>query len=198
MILTIDGLDGCGKSTLAKKLAERLNFRYVDKPLYQLFNVTGDDNPLYEPICMIQDSIYNKTESDRLKAWFTGMSLLYIKEVFDSENLIVDRGLLSCYAFNGNQSSNPIFECLISFGVWFDLSIFLYASPEVRINRLAGRKANEPDLQDDLIISMSYDSVKSFLKSHDSLPCICIDTDDMNENEVFEFVLNYLKSTRII
>ena len=198
MIITVDGLDGCGKSTLAKKLAKRLNFRYVDKPLYQLFNVTGDDNPLYELICMIQDSVYNQTDSDRLKAWFTGMSLLYIKEVFGFENLIVDRGLLSCYAFNGNPNSNLIFECLITFGVWFDLSIFLYASPEVRINRLASRKANEPDLQDDLIINMSYDSVESFLKSHDSLPYICINTDDMNENEVFEFVLDYLKNARII
>ncbi len=39
MIITIDGLDGAGKSTLAKSLSEKLGYEYIDKPIYELFNV---------------------------------------------------------------------------------------------------------------------------------------------------------------
>lgn len=31
MIITIDGLDGAGKSTLAKSLSETLGYEYIDK-----------------------------------------------------------------------------------------------------------------------------------------------------------------------
>ena len=110
MIITIDGLDGSGKSTLAKKLAEKLGYEYIDKPLYKLFNVKGDDNYLYNEIYQIQDLIYNKTNSNILKSYFTGLSLLYIKECMSDKNLIIDRGLLSAYAFNGDSNSNSLFE----------------------------------------------------------------------------------------
>lgn len=46
MIITIDGLDGAGKSTLAKSLSEKLGYEYIDKPIYELFNVKGNDSKL--------------------------------------------------------------------------------------------------------------------------------------------------------
>lgn len=193
MIITIDGLDGSGKSSLARKLAQRLNFNYIDKPIYQLFGVFGDDNLLYNQIYQMQDAVYNKTNSDKLKTWFTGMSLLYIKEVFDKKNIIIDRGLLSCYAFNGNATSDKVFDLLIQFGVWFDMSIFLYVSPEVRKQRLIKRNPNDPDLSFDKIMNLKYDTIKSFLKSHDELPIITIDTDVLTEQEVMELAILELK-----
>ena len=39
MIITIDGLDGAGKSTLAKSLWEKLGYEYI-------FNVKGNDSKL--------------------------------------------------------------------------------------------------------------------------------------------------------
>ncbi len=186
MIITIDGLDGSGKSSLAKNLAMRLNFKYIDKPIYQLFNVFGDNNILYDPIYQIQDSVYNKTNSDKLKTWFTGMSLLYIKEVLGSQDIIIDRGILSCYAFNGNPSSDPVFNLLLQLGVWFDISIFLYVSPEIRRQRLLKRNPNDPDLYLDKIMNLKYDSINSFLNSHKTLPIITINTDNLTENEVME------------
>ena len=64
MIITIDGLDGAGKSTLAKSLSKKLGYEYIDKP--------------YNEIYHIQDLIYNKTNSNTLKSYFTGLSLLYL------------------------------------------------------------------------------------------------------------------------
>ncbi len=191
MIITIDGLDGVGKSTLAKKLADTLNYRYIDKPLYELFGVSGDDNYLYDQIYHLQDLVYNKTESNALKSWFTGMSLLYIKEVLKNENIIIDRGLLSAYAFNGDESSDIVFETLIKLGVWFDMSIVLYASNEERLKRMKKRNENDPDLQLEKITSLRYDKIMSFLEQHD-LSHIIIDTDDKTPDTILEIVLSEL------
>lgn len=198
MIITVDGLDGSGKSTLAKKLAHHLDFKYIDKPIYQLFNVSGDDNILYQPIYQLQDAVYNKTDSDKLKVWFTGMSLLYIKEVMGSQNIVIDRGLLSSYAFNGNENSDEVFETLLKFGVWFDASIFLRVSSETRKKRLIKRNPNDPDLKLNKIMDLNYDSVNSFIEKHKNLPIITIDTDNLTENEVFEQSITSLKILKLI
>lgn len=193
MIITIDGMDGSGKSSLAQKLSQRLNFKYIDKPIYQVFGVFGDNNILYQPIYQMQDAIYNKTNSDKLKTWFTGMSLLYIKEVLSNQNLVIDRGLLSCYLFNGNHSSTQIFDLLINFGVWFDISIFLYVSPKIRKQRLLKRNPTDPDLYLDKIMNLKYDTISAFLKSHNYLPIITINTDNLTENEVLNLAMFKLK-----
>ncbi len=164
MIITIDGLDGAGKSTLAKSLSEKLGYEYIDKPIYELFNVKGDDNYLYDEIYHIQDLIYNKTDSNTLKSYFTGLSLLYIKECMSDKNLIIDRGLLSAFAFNGDINSKPVFETLINLGVFFDAAIIVTVSNEERIKRIKKRNENDPDLGLDKIRNLRYDeSVKNFV-----------------------------------
>ena len=194
MIITIDGLDGVGKSTLARGLAKKLNYEYVDKPLYELFNVKGDDNYLYKEICHIQDLVYNKTDSDVLKSYFTGLSLLYVKECKSGKNIIIDRGLLSAYAFNGDDRSRPIFETLINYGVFFDASILLTVSNEERIKRIRTRNENDPDLLMDKIINLRYDSMKQFLLEHPELPCCIINTDNLTPEEVLNKAMQYIDS----
>lgn len=193
MIITVDGLDGCGKSTLAKGLANRLGFKYIDKPLYQLFNVSGDDNVLYKPLCQMQDAVYNKTDSNKLKAWFMGLSLLYIKEELAKQDIVIDRGILSCYAYNGNDISNQVFKYLIELGLWFNASILLYVSPEVRKKRLLDRNPNDSDLSFDKIMDLKYDSINSFLTQYPNLPIIKINTDNLTSSEVLELAIESLK-----
>lgn len=196
MIITIDGLDGAGKSTLAKGLAKELNFEYVDKPLYELFSVKGDDNYLYDQIYHLQDLIYNKTNSNTLKSWFTGMSLLYIKECMQEKNIIIDRGLLSAYAFNGDNRSLPVFDLLINLGVWFDLSILVTVSNEERLRRIKARNINDPDLSLNKILELRYDSIKSFLLLHPELPTLIIDTDNKSPNEILTIAMNGIEKRK--
>ena len=193
MIITIDGLDGSGKSTLAKKLSEELGYEYVDKPIYELFNVKGDDNYLYDNIYHIQDLVYNKTNSNVLKSYFTGLSLLYIKECMSNRNIIIDRGLLSAYAFNGDEDSKPVFETLINLGTFFDAAIVVTVSNEERIKRLRDRNENDPDLYLDKILELRYDSMKQFITEHPQLPCFIINTDKKSKEEVFNEAMNYIK-----
>ena len=193
MIVTIDGLDGAGKSTLAARLAKELNFEYVDKPIYELFGVKGDDNHLYNQIYEMQDLIYNKTNSNVLKSWFTGLSLLHIKECMSERNIIIDRGLLSAYAFNGDESSLLVFETLLKLGVWFDESILVTVSNEERIKRLKNRDPNDADLSLNKILDLRYDSIQNFLKMHPELPILIIDTDHKTKEEVFEIALEEIQ-----
>lgn len=193
MIITIDGLDGAGKSTLARKLSDALSYEYVDKPIYELFHVKGDSNPLYKEICQIQKAVYDETNSNILKSYFTGLSLLYVKECMSDRNIIIDRGLLSAYAFNGDKDSEPVFEALLGLGVFFDLSIFLIASRETRIERMKKRNENDPDLKVDKIKSLTNDSVLDFIDNHPQLPCVFISTDSENEDEVFEEAMKIIK-----
>lgn len=196
MIITIDGLDGAGKSTLAKRLSNELGYEYVDKPIYELFHVKGDDNYLYDNIYHIQDLVYNQTNSNALKSYFTGLSLLYIKECMADKDLIIDRGLLSAYAFNGDESSKPIFETLINLGVFFDASIVVTVSNEERIKRLKARNENDPDLSLGKILDLRYDSMKHFLTEHPELPCRIINTDGKDKDQVFEEAMSYIKSLK--
>lgn len=192
MIITIDGLDGAGKSTLAKSLSEKLGYEYIDKPIYELFNVKGDDNYLYNEIYHIQDLIYNKTDSNTLKSYFTGLSLLYIKECMSDKNLIIDRGLLSAFAFNGDMNSKPVFENLINLGVFFDAAIIVTVSNEERIKRIKKRNENDPDLELDKIRNLRYDSMNQFILEHPELPCHIINTDNLTQEEVLDEALNYI------
>lgn len=196
MIITIDGLDGAGKSTLAKRLSEELGYEYVDKPIYELFNVKGDDNYLYDNIYHIQDLVYNQTNSNVLKSYFTGLSLLYIKECMSDRNLIIDRGLLSAYAFNGEENSKPIFETLINLGVFFDASIVVTVSNNERINRLKARDENDPDLSLGKVLDLRYDSMRQFIAEHPELPCFVINTDGKNKDQVFDEAIKYISSLK--
>lgn len=194
MIITIDGLDGSGKSTLAKKMSEKLDYEYIDKPIYELFNVKGDDNYLYNEIYHIQDLIYNRTDSNTLKSYFTGLSLLYIKECMSHKNLIIDRGLISAYAFNGDSKSKLVFETLINLGAFFDASIIVTVSNEERIKRIKKRNENDPDLNHDKIRNLKYDLINQFILEHPELPCYTINTDNLTQEEVLEEALKYVSS----
>lgn len=194
MIITIDGLDGSGKSTLAKKMSEKLDYEYIDKPIYELFNVKGDDNYLYNEIYHIQDLIYNRTDSNTLKSYFTGLSLLYIKECMSHKNLIIDRGLISAYAFNGDSKSKLVFETLINLGAFFDASIIVTVSNEERIKRIKKRNENDPDLNHDKIRNLKYDLINQFILEHPELPCYTINTDNLTQEEVLEEALKYVSN----
>ncbi len=75
------------------------------------------------------------------------------------KNLIIDRGLLSAFAFNGDINSKPVFETLINLGVFFDAAIIVTVSNEERIKRIE----NDPDLGLDKIRNLRYDSMNQFI-----------------------------------
>ena len=39
MQIIMEGMDGSGKTTVAKILCKKYNFKYIDRPLQHLFNI---------------------------------------------------------------------------------------------------------------------------------------------------------------
>ena len=112
------------------------------------------------------------------------------------KNLIIDRGLLSAFAFNGDINSKPVFETLINLGVFFDAAIIVTVSNEERIKRIKKRNENDPDLGLDKIRNLRYDSMNQFILEHSELPCHTINTDNLTQEEVLDEALKYISSLK--
>ena len=66
MHIAIEGFDGVGKSTAAKKLAEKLGFLLVEKPLHFLFDEEGDKEYI-----RIRNEV-NQSNNKQFTGWFYG------------------------------------------------------------------------------------------------------------------------------
>ncbi len=197
MIITIDGGDGVGKTTLAKRLAQKYNFKYIDKPIHFFLGVTNKENGMHEIANNIQERAYAEQNTNDFKAWFTMMSLIYLRDnVNKNDNIIIDRGMLSSYIFNGDNKSMCIYELLCERGLGFDLCILLDATAETRIARIKRRNPNDSDLRSKKIKSLNADTACEFADKI-KLNYIFVKTDSVDKkghieeksiDEVFNFV----------
>ena len=62
MHIAVEGFDGVGKSTAAKKLADKLGFLLVEKPLHFLFDEEGDKEYI-----RIRDAVNKSTNKHEVK-----------------------------------------------------------------------------------------------------------------------------------
>ena len=76
-------MDGVGKTTTSKLLAERLGYLFVDKNLRFLF----DDGDSYENYFRIRDRV-NMSEDRLFTAWFYGLGNIYLHTLFKDKNKI--------------------------------------------------------------------------------------------------------------
>ncbi len=94
--ISIEGMDGVGKSTTSKMLADKLDFILVEKPLHYLF----DKNGSMENYLKIR--YYVNIQEDRVfTSWFYGLGNVYLYHKFKGQNIITDRHLLSNYCWSG-------------------------------------------------------------------------------------------------
>lgn len=185
MIITIDGGDGVGKTTLATALCEKYNFIYIDKPIHYFLEAKVDENDYrYQIASEVQKRAYKSTNSNDFKAWFTMMSLIYLRDNLDKDkNYIIDRGLLSSFIFNGEEATEDIYKLLTKKGVGFDLSIFLDAEIVTRVNRIRRRNPLDEDLNNKEICSLTADKTVEFATKIE-IPFIYIKTDYINKDGV--------------
>ena len=184
MKIAIEGMDGVGKSTIAKMIAEKYNFSYLEKPLAELFeNERGDGMKQFMEV------VYNvyKLKDERLIAWFFGLGNLHSFLSHEGEDIVLDRHLASNYYWNGSERAKPIFNLIKEFIPNPDLTIVLYASTQTRIKRIYDRDPQDYDLDDYEIKIDGYNKMKSFLEEFD-IPYILINTENKSIEEVFEEV----------
>lgn len=79
-------MDGVGKSTTSKLLAERLGYIYVEKNLHELF----DEKDRFDNYFRIRDKV-NKSPDRLFTSWFYGLGNIYLHtEYHDKISLPTD------------------------------------------------------------------------------------------------------------
>ena len=181
MRIAIEGMDGTGNTTVAKYIAEELNYKYITKPFTFLFENFGFNE---KQIKDIEWSLY-KTYDEALISLFYGMGLLYGTRVLKDENIIYDRHFVSNYYWHGNEETDELHDKFIELCGKPDLTILLKASTKIRMERIARRDEKDGDLDNSAMYDDGYNKMINFLDDKD-FNYVIIDTENKTIEKVIE------------
>lgn len=178
MIISIEGMDGVGKTTVAKSIEKDFNYKYIKNPIKELLEI--DDKEYLR----ISEKIFDTCDY-KIKTWYAALGDIYALEKYRNENIIMDRHILLNYFFNGDEITEDIFKVQVNIFGKPDLTIVLVASPETRMKRIIERNPNDPDLLDERIGKYGYDKMIQFLKRY-NYNYVIVDTENLSREQVLE------------
>jgi len=185
MIITVDGYDGTGKTTLAKKIAERFDFIYVEKPFIHM--IKEQQGCTYEEAKKIAEQqeaiIWQKPRDLRRITKYYLDAFIWLKKYQQEYNIIMDRGLLTTYAVVGEQTTEDLFDFYVDMGCFFDGSIYLTADDYERVRRIYNNDPNDPDLK--YPVKWRENNLEEYAQTR-GLNYHPISTDHKTADEVFE------------
>lgn len=191
MHIAVEGFDGVGKSTTAKKLAQVTGFLLVEKPLHFLFDEEGDREYI-----RIRDAV-NKSKNKKFTGWFYGLGNIYLYEKFKGQNIITDRHILSNYCWSGASETDYIFDAIYKTIGAPDFTFLISADLEVIERRMKKRDPNDSDLRKVKYIKAAYEKMQTVLDRYE-MPGIVLDTTYLDEEAVVERMVNELKKRGLI
>jgi len=186
--ISIEGMDGVGKSTTCKLLAQKLGYKFVEKPLHYLFDSSEDT---FSEYLRIRDSV-NKNPNRIFTSMFYGLGSIYMYERFKNENIVTDRHLASNYAWSGSNNNEEVYRLLIDKLGVPKLTVILYAPGDVIINRLISRDKNDKDIVRLSESENIYKKMVLFCESY-KLPFIKIDTSNLTPEEIVSKIMEILE-----
>ncbi len=191
MHLAIEGVDGVGKTTVCKILAEKLSFKFIEKPLHYLFDSENE----FKNYIRIRD--YVNLQDDKIfTSWFYGLGNIYLYHKFGTKNIITDRHLVSNYYWSGDENSQAVFDCLIDLIGKPDYTFLLYAKEDVIRKRIINRDVKDPDINKAPLVPEAYKKMENFLINN-NMKYKLIDSTELNANEVVDIILNTLSAVGI-
>ena len=182
--ISIEGMDGVGKSTTCKLLAEKLGYKFVEKPLHLLFD---KDEESFEEYIRIRDQV-NANPNRIFTSWFYGLGSIYMYERYKNENIVTDRHFASNYAWSGTKDNTEVYDLLIKKIGTPKLTVILYCPSEVIKQRLKERKTDDSDIAKVKKSETIYAKMIDFCKAK-KMPYVVIDTSSLTPEEVVETIL---------
>jgi len=184
MIIAVEGMDGVGKTEISKHICQQHGFTFIEKPLHYFYNDSAENK--YADLMKVAKRMYD-IEDNVLKSWYIALGNIYVARMFQNDNIVIDRHLVSNYYWNGSTDSDPVFKALIETSGTPDLTILLYATPKTRMERLRKRDKDDPDLDDPEKKDDGYNKMVYFLEKY-NLPYIVIDTENKTLDDVKQIV----------
>ena len=185
--ISIEGMDGVGKSTTFKLLSERLGYKFVEKPLHYLFDESEEK---FDEYIRIRDQV-NANPNRIFTSWFYGLGSIYMYEMFKDENIITDRHFASNYAWSGADNNGEIYDLLIKKLGKPRLTVILYSPSETIVNRLISRDKNDSDIIKAKKSETIYKRMIDFCDKK-KLPYLVIDTSNLKPDEVVDRIVEEL------
>ena len=185
--IAIEGMDGVGKTTTCKLLAERLGYKFIEKNLRFLF----DENDEYNNYFRIRDKV--NANSDRLfTSWFYGLGNIYLYTMFKDENIVTDRHFLSNYAWSGTDDNTEVYDLLVKKLGFPDLTVILYADETAIFNRLRSRDENDSDLDKVKKAKAKYEKMVFFCEKY-KMPYMVVDTSNLTPDQTVELIMKRIE-----
>jgi len=189
MVITVDGYDGTGKTTLAKNIAKRYGFTYLEKPVIRMVAVQkGCDLAEAEQIVKEQEhSLWKSNDKHKIAEYYCE-AYRFVRELGKHYDIVMDRGLLTLYAIIGDDETKDAFDKYIEEGLFYEGSVYLTATDENRIERIRRRNPNDPDLKRP---HWRDNDLEEYADSR-HLNYFTVATDDRTPDEVFEEAIKFL------
>lgn len=182
--ISIEGMDGVGKSTLCKKLALRLGYKFVEKPLHYILDKNENDVSEYQRVA----KIINADLDRNFTAWYYGLNNLYLYDRFKDTNIVTDRHIVSNYCWSGTNYNMDIYDLILKKIGKPTITIILYANSETIKNRLISRDPHDSDLKKIELFENGYKKMIEFCKLKE-LPYIIIDSANKSPDELVDEVI---------
>jgi len=198
MFLAIEGIDGAGKTSVSKILADKLNYEYSNQKALSAH--MGIPNSAYLDYCHTYRKSVN-ADSD-------SMFMLYSLSCFLSGrkiNVVCDRHLPTVYFWYGNKDNLFIADAIYKLTSKPDITIVLEVSVDTAIERVQKKLKNklitELDAQREFEKAQRANEfilrVIPFLE-HFELPYVIIDANDNPIDTICESIMNIVADKMLI
>lgn len=189
--ISIEGMDGVGKSTTCKLLAERLGYEFVEKPLHYLLDDNEDEIKQYQKVAKRVNSNENKT----FTAWYYGLNNIYLYEKFKGKNIVTDRHIVSNYCWSGTKDNADIYDLILKKIGKPKLTVILYAKEEVILSRLKKRNLNDSDIGKVHKSEKAYERMIYFCETK-KLEYVVIDTSNKNVEDIVDEIIKKIEELK--
>lgn len=190
MKIVIEGMDGVGKSTVAKEIARRIGAKYVDGLLVGFLQENGMSSSEIDSVRKAIE-LCSENENSIIRTWLYGFANLFNLMHYDTD-LVIDRHCLTTFYYNGDENSMKIYRMMQELSGKPDIVILLRASEQTRRARITARNCLDSDLGNPRKMVYGYDEMENAAKLL-NLSYRIVDTDDKDISQVVDEVLNIIR-----
>ena len=184
-------MDGVGKTTTCKLLAEKLGYDFVEKPLHYLLDDNEDEIVQYQKVA----KRVNSNDNRNFTAWYYGLNNIYLYEKFKDKNIVTDRHIVSNYCWSGTTYNKDIYNLILKKIGKPKLTVILYATPEAILSRLKKRNINDSDIAKVDKSEKAYERMIYFCETN-KLEYFVIDTSNKSPEEIVDLILKRIEELK--